>query len=207
MPELRIEDINQLFEGTLCRYKDSVVKVEGIRDAKTLRVFDLRTQRVKDIPFVLEEMGAPLGRIGFVNHCNWAFYITRKPLRRYQVGLSRNNIQIQAVVADNPGGHPLRQAMEEVTNLKLSTFLDSVNNVFPSFEDALEKAVERKGVYAFDRQFAVDYGRNIYFRDKFCGILPPRVRKKERIVFQQKFEHLDLLLNQDYEKTARTFAR
>lgn len=206
MPELSINDVIQLYEGTLCKHKETFVKIEAVKSATVVSVFDLRTQRRKDLPFKLEDFGAPLGRIGFVNHCNWAFYITRQPVRRYQVGASPNNIQIKCPGWENPAHHPLAQASSEIKNLKLATIMDSLEGNYPTFNDALDKAVERKGLYAFDKQFAISYDRNIFFRTEFVGILPPRTRKKERIVFQQRYEHLELLLNQDYEKTARTFA-
>lgn len=206
MDNLELHDIIQLFQGVLVRYKDSVVKVEDVLGDKRLLVFDLATQRRKHINFNLEELSAPIGRIGFVNHGNWAFYVTRRPLRRYNAGLIKNNIKIDAVDYPNPARLQLRVAGEEVSNLKLRTVLNSINGEYPSLEEALQKAKDSNGVYAFDRQFAITYDRNILFRTQFVGILPPRTTKKERIVFKQEFEHLDLLLNQDYEKTARTFA-
>lgn len=206
MDNLELHDIIQLFQGVLVRYKDSVIKVEDVMGDKRMMVFDLSTQRRKHINFNLDELSAPIGRIGFVNHGNWAFYVTRRPLRRYNAGLIKNNIKIDPVDCPNPARINTRVPAEEVSNLKLRTVLNSINGEYPSLAEALEKAKDSNGVYAFDRQFAVTYDRNIYFRTQFVGLLPPRTTKKERIVFKQEFEHLDLLLNQDYEKTARTFA-
>jgi hypothetical protein len=206
MAELAHGDMLQLYQEVLCRYKDTVIKVLDINGDDTMEVWNLATQRRNKITFKLDDLSAPIGRIGFVNHMNWAYFVTRRPIRRYQAGISRNNLGIRTPDCANPAAHRLQQGINDIRELRLRTIYSSIIGEFPSLEEAYEKAKESQGLTAFDRQFAVSYNRDIYFRDKFVGLLPARAKKKERIVFKNEYEHLELLLNQDYEKTVRTFA-
>ena len=47
-------------------------------------------------------------------------------------------------------------------------------NIYPSYEEAFEMAVDKGIPTAFDRSFAIDYRGRLYYRTKLIGTANPR---------------------------------
>lgn len=205
MDEISVTDINTLFVDSLCTYKGNPVKVLDCNFNKEVTIFFLENAHTLTIPFVLSNFGAPVGRIGYVNHGNHAFYFTRKPYRQYAVGIKKSNTDIVACPAQVMGDY--EQYRYQLQRLTHKTIAKAIRNVYPSFEKALSLAVKKEGVYAFDKQFAVDCKCKIWYKNKCVGSVPKDDATLSSIVLKPEFSYLELPLTQSYEKTIKTFSQ
>lgn len=204
MPNLNHADVHQLYLDTICTYKGAPVRVLEINRDLLVTVMLLRHGKLAQVKFEQELFGPPLGRIGFVNEGVHTFYVTRQPVRRFQVGLNRGNIKVNNLpIVDRK-----KAERDYSTALKMNTkaWAKALDNEYPTLAEALRLATEHKGTVAFDKQFAVDSERNIYYKTNRVGSIPPRMSTVKRVVFSQGYEHLDTLLIYSYDKTTRTIA-
>lgn len=204
MPELNHADVHQLYSETVCRYKGAPIRVMEINRDLMVTIMLLRHGKLAQVKFEQELFGPPLGRIGFVNEGVHAFYVTRQPVRRYQVGLNRGNVKYHHLpMADRKKAERDYNVAQKMNTKSWAKALD---NEYPSLAEALRIATEHKGTVAFDKQFAVDGERNIYYKTNKVGTIPPRMSTVKRVVFLKGYEHLDTLLIYSYDKTTRTIA-
>lgn len=207
MGDMSFNDLVQLYEGCLCMYKDEVVKITKCSPEFTVNITYLEHGKKANVKFDMEMFSAPLSRIGFVNHGHMAFYMRRAPRRQWAVGITPNNVLVNwpnlkfAMGDNNP-----YQLIKEVNKLDLKCISNSIKGVYPSYAEAQKAATEHKGMYAFDRQFAVDGERNIYYKLDHIGVMPKTAKHLEAIKFLDGFDYLQIPLLQHYEKTIRTFA-
>lgn len=204
MAELALNDAIQLYHDTICMYKGQPVRVVSIDVDFNVLLIYLRQDKRTKVKFEHELFGPPLGRIGFVNEGVHAFYITRQPIRRYQVGISRGNIQARGV----PGNslQAFRRDQDACRRMSSKAWGKALDNDYPTLVAAMRIASEHNGSVAFNKQFAVDFNRFIYYRDKRVGYIPPRMSTVKRITFDKGYEYLDTLLTQSNDKTTRTIA-
>lgn len=202
------DDLVQLYSETLCLYKGDPVKIMSCNKDFTVKLHYLEAGKKAIVKFSMDTFSAPLHRIGFVNHANTVFYVKRNPRRQWAVGLKSNNtaVTFPAFVAHQPGAVATLESLREVAKMELKTVGLAVKNIYPSFPEALRMAEEHQGCYAFDRQFAVDCERNIYYKLECIGSIPKNKNKLEAVVFKEGFDYLQIPLLQHYEKTFRTFA-
>lgn len=205
MDDISIEDIFQLYNGSVCLYKGEPVKVVEILGRNEIVLRSLEFSKKFSVKFSFDYFSAPIGRIGFVNHGNLAVYVTRRPLRQWAVGLKNSNIKCRLPLIKVDIEHLDKlKAIRDVGKMELKAMAMSLKNNYPSFADALKLAVNKKGVFAFDKQFAVDYERNIYYKTRHVGRVP-RGTNLEKTVFTPGNDYLLLPLIQHYEKTIRVF--
>ena len=204
MAKLSHNDINQLYFDTICTYKGAPVRVTDINQDLTVTIIMLRHGKSVRVPFDQDLFGPPLGRIGFVNEGTHCVYVTRQPVRRFQIGLNRGNIKLNSMPFDD------RKTAERDYNLvyRMNTkaWAKALDNEYPSLAEALRIVTAHGGVVAFDKQFAVDSKRRIFHKTTEVGHIPPRMSTVKRIVFKEQFTHLDTLVIYNYDKTTRTIA-
>lgn len=204
MDNISYHDLSQLYNGCLCLYKKEPVKVLEIDINHKMLIRSLEYGKTMTVAFSFENFSPPLGRIGFINHNNLAFYATRRPMRQWALGVKPGNIRLIAPDLAVVVKHPIMSTQKEILKFELKTVSDTLKNNYPSFVEALKSAIANKGVYAFDKQFAVDYERNIYYKSKCVGKLP-RGFNLNNVVFTEGNDYLLLPLIQHYEKTVRVF--
>lgn len=201
MAEIATGDLEQLYGKSIVLYKGKPVKVLtfNLREATVL---SLITGRKMHVEFKAEDFKPPVGRIGFINHGGHAFYVMRNPVRRFSIGHTQYNTVVRVL-----DGHRDNQyaAYEQVRALNVKGWGAALMNDYPPFKNAIGIAKETEGSCAFDKQFAVDAERNIYYKHRCVGTIPPRTTKLGRIQFQPEFQYLELLVEPHYEKTIRTF--
>ena len=204
MAELTNHDIIQIYQDVLCLYKGAPVKVVEVNNVNRMHLFNLLTQRLQWVDFVFENFGPPLGRIGYVNINNHALYVCRKPVRRFSNGLNKAN----TVIKQNDGerSEQLRYAMELALERTHSSFVSTMFNVYPTFKEAFELAVENKGSVAFDKSFAVNASGMIFYRASLVGTIPFGSEDPYKTEFLVGYEYLSNMLRGGYEKIVRTFA-
>ena len=205
MDEILYDDMHTLYLGGVCMYKGIPVKVMNITRKEGKPMFELlylELQKKGTVVFKMDDFGPPIGRIGFVNHGNAAFYVTRRPSRQWAIGLKSSNVRVKCTQSIFLKG--VDQFNREVSKMELKTLAHSMLGKYPKFEEALAQAIETKGVYAFDRQFAIDHEKTIFYKTNPVGKLK-RGKKLQYVEFNPGFEYLELPLMQHYEKTFRTF--
>lgn len=203
MPELSEADIGQLFGDSVCLYDGHPVKV--VRAGNNMRILNLEHGKESTVKFDFNKFKALKSRLGFVNVNGVAFYAARTPSRNFSVGITQRNVKINA---PNPGlynRNAYHAAYDRVRKMVGKEWFDTIKGSYPNLATAIKVAVNTKGLCAFDRQFAIDCNRNVYYKLTKVGSLPERARSTNRVTFYKGCEHLELLLNPDYDKTVRIF--
>jgi hypothetical protein len=198
MADLSIHDIQQLYHDNLLRYKGEIVKVAEIISAKSMMVMFLKTRETKEVPFKQEYLTPIAERIGFVNAHPQAVYIARRARRTFSIGITNQNCIIRSAAPGIP--------TNSVTRLTHRGIVDAIEGNYPSIKEALTMLDAPGTVVAFDKQFAIDYDRNIYFKTEgVVGKLRKPYRTIERIEWNKGNDMYQFLLEPNYEKTVRTF--
>lgn len=201
MADISVDDIRNIYVNTLCTYKGTPVFFKDITYDKVAIFRNVATKKIVETPFKLEEFSAPQQRIGYVNHRNNAYYVTRLPVRRFQVGIAKGNVDVKMLAA--PGSDAWR-GKEEVLAFNLPTLAEAMLNKYPSFHEAYQKAVAANGIWAFDKQFAVGYDGKLYYKCQHIADVAKGVRTLRTAKFKPGFEYLSILLkDQDYGKAAK----
>lgn len=206
MPKVKIsvDDLRQMYENSLVIYKNKPVFIKKVENTFTFHVFDLTIQRNVVVKIEeYDEFKAPGRHLGFVNAGQYVVYISRKPVRRYRVGLSADSF-VATAPEGHTGilGHHLLSAVYQMTAPELA---DTVFGRYPTITECFQGV--RNGVYtivAFDRQFAMDKKGNIYYKTKKVGSVKVEPKSVYDITFTDGNEHLITLLDTNYEKSTPT---
>lgn len=198
MDEISHDDQCQLYLNNLVDYNGKLMLVRDIYDG----IFTCRTAgnpaEVKDIRFEKDLFKAPR-RIGYINTPEGALFLSRLPRRLYGIGLNRNNTEIIKNDVVMPKAY-----FEYIVSKE--GIAEAYSNKYPTFYKAYQLAKEKQTTVAFDRQFAIDFQRNIYYKGSVTGVLPKGYVRKLNIQWFAGFEFCEYTLNANYEKTVRTFA-
>jgi len=204
MPEINARDAITMYAGSLLLYKGSPVKVKTIDENLKVNYTDLETGRSGTVQFNYENFKPVVGRVGYVNHGGHAFYVMRSPSRVYKVGLATDNTKFKYI--DHHRHHPtFVRALDKVCAFTSGSYVNAIANDYPTLSVSLRVAKESGGSCAFDKQFAVDFERNIYFKGKVVGAIPGRYSTKSRIEFLPEFAFLSFPLEASRENTPSTF--
>lgn len=201
MADISVDDITTLFSGCVISYKGVPHKVLNVSPYKLIKMKNLVTNKIQNIDFNFDDMSHPLPRLGFVNsHCSTA-YVLRKPVRRYQAGLTKGNIEI-VCLRNNEEAYPEGRdiIIRMIHNMDGSEFTSMLLNEYPTLPEAKHNVKEFGGSQAFDRQFAIDSRFNIYYKEDVVGHLPKNCSTIERIEFTKGNEFLINLIGKNYEK-------
>lgn len=199
--EINYADIIQQYHGNIVLYKGSVVYVSSVSEEKPHKaiVYRLIDGKRLTAQFNTDDFTPPNLRIGNVNAAGGVVYVSRKPVRRMNVGLNKNNIQISQLPIYYPEGW--RAASDAIHSMKSADLARTMLGQYPGFDECLDYVKSFKGAMAFDRQFCIDNLRQIYYKDKYVGDLPKNCTKLERIVFHKAHEGLELLIGDNCAKT------
>lgn len=198
---LRAEDVQTLYEGCLVIYNNALVKVISIDfDERpfTFTLLNLSTQKKLKVPFKQEDFKNPEKRIGFVNIMQSVVYIVRNPVRKYHLGINKQNIEVRCPAVNYPNDRS--RTRDKALALNSVEVYKAYAGIYPSLEEAYASAKEWESACAFDKQFCVDCKEIIFYKDKRVGKLVDSV-----IVFDKDFSYLECALGNNYEKDSRTF--
>lgn len=197
MADLSIADIHQLYEGALFIRKGHLIKVAHV-DGRVLSIYNLKTKKTEEVVFMADEYKPLANRIGMVNIGKSVLFLTRTTMRQYSLGITPHNSDIQSLPVDYPLGKAKTLAL--LKNFKAIEILYAYENQYPTLIQAYEKAQEYMGACAFDKQFAVDWNGGVFYKTNRVGKVGSGI-----ILFDTGYEHLDILLENGYEKTSRAF--
>jgi hypothetical protein len=188
------EDIRQLVNNSLIMYKGEPYFVY---DTDGSEVYMISLDKVKkEVEFVLDDF-KPVPRIGFVNDpIRGSIYFTRETRRVYSLGSTTSNTFWCSIGSEHPRAF-----------LQLPQMKDAIFNNYPTLFKAWSFIKDHPHIngWAFDKQFAITHDRNIYYKNKFAGVVPKGYVRKKNIVWNKGFEFCEFLMEMDYEKTVPAF--
>lgn len=195
-------DVRQFFRNTLCLYKDKPVFVRET-EGFNLSITHLETGAKQNVLFNAKDFGPLRERIGMVNEGGNVFFVKRTPVRIMQIGHSTSNTKVDCVIQtrSEDGYYGSRDA---VRGLQKPSVYSAIANKYPTFKTAVSKA-KLIGGMAFDKQFAVDYNGNIYYRTQKVGTIGDGAESVGDIRFKAGMEYLSLLLDKNYAKHPGNF--
>jgi hypothetical protein len=197
-------DLHTFFMGTVVLYNNRPTKVQRVTDAKIFRLLDLETQKVSTVPMAHRAITSPTRRLGMINIDCCAVYMKRIPYRKYQIGISHNNVSVSRLPLDMRDES--ENAINKLRNMEHPSLAECMYDKYPSFSEAFNSALEFNGAFAFDKQFAVCCDGNIFYKDKKAGRLTtaknPAIKD---IAWESRYRYLTLLLEGNYEKSIRDF--
>jgi hypothetical protein len=203
MPELVEPDIVQLFGDCVCMYDGHPVRV--IKAGRNMRIKNLEHGKEATVKFEFDKFKPLRSRLGFINFNGMVFYAARTPSRNFSVGLTQRNVKLDFLNHAAVNRNRMHENYDKVRKMTGKEWFDTIKGNYPSLQMALKIASTTNGSCAFDRQFAVDKDRNVYYKKVLVGNVPARARSINRIVFKDGYEHLELLLDMNYDKTVRIF--
>jgi hypothetical protein len=191
------EDLCQMFEGSVCIHKNKPYLIKNINGDNVANCTNLLTQRQEFINIDEENFTAPTQRLGYINVHGGVIYASRIPIRRYKVGLSKENTVFDVGTCNYHEG--AAEALRQVKSLSSIELGDCIMGKYPTLQQAIKLIVKGSFAVAFDRQFALQ-GDSIYYKRDLVGKL---VRKagEPTIIFKKNYEHLEILLDGKYETT------
>lgn len=202
--EMPVEDLNRDLRGCVVMYKNKPVYVTSVgRDGEV--VFrELLSQQEGRAPFTIKDFTNPVRRVGFVNLMGSILYVSRVPHRKYYMGLNPQNIQVKSIagVAYPQGAAYMKQ---RILSMCIPEIGNAIMDKYPSLSEAIKHTRKHGGAMAFDKQFAVSADRIIYFKGDEVGTVDLVAKCGSDIKWEQGKEHLQLLLDGNYEKTVRDF--
>lgn len=206
MAEMNVRDIQRDIVGTLMNVKDTLGFIRSVHDfgedGIVVRYLDVRDNNIKDCKFSLDIIKPINGRIGMINDGNGGvYYAIRNPSRKMTIGMDWNNSSLVTVTRPNS-----EYDLEDVRNFRNKGWIDAFNGSYPTLSKALALAKKYESGCAFDKQFAVDCEGHIYYKaEGIVGVLIGKYKTVKNISWLPGKEHLAIILENDYEKTVRTF--
>jgi hypothetical protein len=192
-------DLEQMYASTVSVYKNKPYYVISVNRDKKALCRNLLTQREEWLPIDEVSFSAPTQRLGFINVKGSVLYLSRTPIRRYKVGLSKENLQIRYLdCVQYPAGTAQTQAyVKDMTCIELA---DCIMGKYPSLTEAYVRCESGSKAVAFDRQFAVNYHGEIIYKTRVVGRLKnAKPRTVADIEFDKDYDHLYSLLGNKYE--------
>lgn len=199
-------DLRQAYLHTVCMWGEVPVLVQAISGDREFQIKDLKTNRSTIVPFDHTKLKSPLNRLGMVNRNGLAFYLIRSTARIFQMGINSNNV----ITEEIPGVHYARAGLNRtiMTETAVSEVADTLLGNYPSFEEAMETVKTFGGIVAFDRQFAIDEERRIFYKNKHVGGVPRGIKSVDGVSFGEAFQHLSCVIgeisNEKIERSIRT---
>lgn len=201
--DVTYKDLRQAYLHTVCMWDGDPVLVQGISTDRDFQIKNLKTNRSTIERFDHNKLKSPLGRLGMVNRNGLAYYIVRSTARVYQMGINSANIvatYFRHVPYARVGLDTIQ--MREVA---ISEVADTLMGNYPTFQEALETVKTFGGVVAFDRQFAIDEIRRVFYKSTCVGGAGSGCRTADEIQFHNDYKHLSCVIGEiSNEKIVRS---
>lgn len=204
MADITTEDITQLFSGCTVMYKGIPVYVKEVESKNKIHIVYLQDNKKDCVPFSLADFKPVNARLGFVNVGKCVAYMSRRPIRRFHVGLHGNNVMFHQVPSVYGGFGVL---LDKVHRLNVVEIYNCIVGKYPTFKQCCARVKKEPAIMAFDKQFAIDTDGVVFYRNKAVGYFNLKEHKEiEDIQFNKGCEHLILLLKGNYEKGCGDFS-
>lgn len=203
MPKASVADLDQMYTNSVCIHKNKPYLILGISPQRKALVKNLMSQREDHLDIDVGVFTAPTQRLGFINLMGVCVYASRTPIRRYKVGLSKENFQTKHLDVKHPQGMAATVvAAKSLSSVELG---DCILGKYPTLPQAFAKCQAGYEVCAFDRQFAVTKNKVVYYKLKPVGKITTNNPKGiEDIQFLDEYAHLHYLLGNKHESILQT---
>lgn len=199
MAKVSVDDLRAMYTGSICVYKNKPYYISAISPRYVAACVDMFTQREVEITMD-ETTFDPPRRIGFINIMGSVLYLTRIPVRRYKVGLCKENLNIQHLGVQYPQG--AAQTIQAASGLKHISIADGMFGKYPTFAEA--RQLFKNGnteTVAIDHQFCITKDRSVFYKTQNVGLYPADAKTVYDIVFDKEHKHLITLLDNNHEKS------
>lgn len=184
--EIGIQDLRTMFQNTLVRYNNNPVMITHINNNKKADCVFIGNNDEQTIPLDDEKFNFKPVSLGYVNIQGYCVYLSRTTRRQYKQGLCIDNAKFKLNGGDLQADRQ-HAAYERVKQLTCKAIHNTVKNVYPSLQNAIEMFEDEAHEVAFDRQFSVNkYGR-LYYKAEPVGDVNLQTHE---IVFPPEFEYL-----------------
>ena len=201
MAELADADIETLYQNCLVIHNGVLVRVMSINYDYVpphFTLLNLSTQKLFTVPFDQEEFKSPEKRIGFVNIMQSCVFVVRLPVRKYHFGIHASNIELRCPRLLYPNDRNLtKDAVKKLTPVEI---YNAYAGKYPSIAEAAANAKKWKGACAFDKQFCVNNAGVVFYKETEVGVV-----ENNSVKFSDNYSYLEIVLEDNYEKTSRTF--
>lgn len=195
-----IEDLRTFWKGCVAVFQGEPVFVIGVGDRREAKVKRLRDGSISTIDLTKEDLQAPDGRLGFVNLNGTVIYTQRRPVRKFMMGINDQNLHVRMLK------EYLRYEAGEIHRLSTTSmeFYRTLKGEYPSLEEAIDQVKTFGGAAAFDRQFAVDEDRYLYYKMYRVGKVGRGCVDKRGLILNPGYEFLKSVIGGfDYEEASR----
>ncbi len=135
----------------------------------------------------------PLGMISFIERGIWSVYYTaRLPVRKWKIGLSRENVTVKFVRGFDSGN-----GFEKVYHSAL--IHDLIMGIYPKLKSIRSSFNKNAGARAFSRRFALDNDEQLFYKtiQEPVGIM----RKGIEFELQEDYAFLKEVLEEDLHES------
>lgn len=163
-------DAMRMLRGGVVSYKGRLILVTNVNGGNVMSFTDVETGEMDKAPADFDIIQNPTkGRLGYVNLKQGCAYVARAAARITRMGLSAENLQVVHIHQAVRAG-----MMRRWNNYMFEGMSRTYQNLFPSFDEAYEKAVDKGIPTAFDRSFAIDRDGSLYYQGRLIGEANPR---------------------------------
>lgn len=169
-----VADLRQGFLFNLVMVDGKIAYIHKIDVNANFTAELLESGKIDVIKWSPKRILPPTGRLGYVNTGLGCAYVSRRPVRRWAIGLNLENLRISSTMdTENT-----RQIVDDLRRMRSDAFHYAVIGQYPSLVEAWEAAQYLESSFAFDKQFEVDYRGTIRYRGQGrVGVLDTEAMK------------------------------
>ena len=184
-------DARRVFEGSIIRIKQTPVYVQGVTEGMKLICFNIEDGKRRVVDVNSDNINIKPVPVGMVNGFGSVVYAMRSTPRVYQQGLSRDNIKVHLFTGSRGEGQ-LQRDVQNLTSIHLS---NTIRNIYPSLEEAIEQINDGCEMCAFSRHLALGQGFSVFHKTTHIGSLNP---KNSVISLLDNCKHYSFILEPSY---------
>lgn len=161
------DDAKMMFSNSLVQYKNELAYIMDITREGFL-YFELKDQKIKSAKSDYLDLKPITTRLGYLDFGSICAFVFRKPVRRYKVGICKDNLSIRF------GDIPYTEKEKEFIHSTVYTFTSQAyvqthKNEYHTLGEALHILDKGGKVVPFDRQFAIDHKHRLYYKGILVG--------------------------------------
>lgn len=198
LSDVPVEDFYQIFSETISFHKQYgwvlLKEFDGTEvSGRRLDTKDVFLEQFTDEKFLINTPS-----LGYVNAKNATAYVSRVPKRIMKAGICSTNMKMSIPYIDRHNTPDVGLARYLRSFPK--EFIDTFNNVYPSYEEALAQMGSGTYGVAFDRQFAICVNGYAYYR----GDTRVGVWEAAGIQFDPEFDYLNMMIGDSCGKALQS---
>lgn len=167
LQEISLADQRQMFQGSLVRYDGEPVVIQNISHGGLVDCLFIGNNSEKALVLYDKLFDFKPVNTGYVNIQGYTFFVSRTTRRQFKQGLSRDNVNIKYNVAYGNERH--NSAFERLMSLSCKPLYNTIKNIYPKLEQAVESFEDNVVEAAFDRQFSVNSNGSLFYKAKEVG--------------------------------------